>query len=391
MPYPPVPMYTEISHFRAPYKDSLMGFGRSDAASSTSVSRASVASDGRVTVTTGSAGVSAKGASPKIGVSTTKAPPAPPVVAQKPPIPSLELDRNAEYSLNNLVYLVNIAAYGPDPRLWQYKPKISFSQQWSIASAAMVDSKSQWRKDFRTSILNLMRSYEESSVLKAGLIAFNRILKASYGWSLPSLIAGTALDPAAAVAGATAASKTIPQVWATREEAIAAAGTSGQLPVEVSTIPVPTQIAIQDALVADCHGMKAFLANFVAGVKKAAGKKGKGSGKLSAADERASDQAKKDADTASKRAEDSLAKAKQENESLKQALEDMKASLQQEPPAPIAPPEIGVPPSVPPVAPPPDLGTSRLEIFGFEMTTTKLLAIGVLAAGGYYLYSRKKA
>lgn len=367
-----VPSYTEISHFRAPYKDSLMGFGAGPAAGpGPSVSVASLSAGG-TKVVTGTTGISAKGA-PAPKLASGKATPA----TSKPKIPTIpisasEVDKQAEYLRNDLTYLVNVAAYGPDPRLWQYKPQIAFSKRWALASAMLTDAGSQFRKDVRSAMTKLLRTYERSSVRAVIPAVFKRILADSMGWTFQSVITGTALDPKAALAG----SKSIPKMWATESEAAATGVTAvtGQKPIKVSILPVPTQLAIEDALVADYAKARATVSLFGA------------SGAVAGAVEKQAAKAEQKAATeAQKKADDALAKAKKENADLKQMLEDAKDAIRQPPAEPVVPPTPEVEPVVP--EPPPE---AKLPVATAGLGGRVPLILGAAALIGVAVYLSKK-
>lgn len=203
-----VPSYTEISHFRAPYKDSMMGFGamgsgkmmgalkgQSAAASSPSSQAAGAASRGSAGASKGALGPIGK----KVG-GDRKAPAGTQEKQQK--ATSKDIEDQATY-LSGLLWVdVNYALLGPDQRTWGYQAPPAFSKRVATANALIANPDSNWRKSFRTHLLKLLKTFREEDVAAIAKKTLEKLERSTSGFAFRPKITGTALDPAVSAIGA---------------------------------------------------------------------------------------------------------------------------------------------------------------------------------------------
>jgi hypothetical protein len=385
-----VPGYDEISHFRAPYKDSMMGFGAGPAvevkteAATPLTAAAAVSSGAMVTKVADVTYKPVLKASEVLATSTAVRPsktvtgfaPHPDatkaigsVMNRKPRAFSSEVKQQVDHFVKLLDDEANFALRGPDPRLWPLKAVPSFDQLWRTKAAILVNRDSRWHKAFKEQLATFLRNRD---ALDAALIVpqlYKAIFQRSIGWTTAAKL------PTAAQRKLELAMGPASRVFATEKEAVAhfsqpsvtafvmgVALASLDAKVakvrQVSVWGIHTQIAVEDALKADeAEQRKLYSYQRVAvAVKAAMDAKRKGIrvekavfakiAKLKLEDEK-SDKALKDQLLKSEQA---LAKAKDENAALKVSVEDMKTMIAKEEVAPSA--------EKPPVPPAPAIPAS---------------------------------
>lgn len=469
MPYPPVPMYTEISHFRAPYKDSLMGLG---------------ALLGKIPVATKASAPSKASASrsPRVeaaaSIVASKRPIASNVVEKPQKASSSDIENHATYLAGLLWVDVSYALLGSDPRTWGYQTQPTFSKRVGTANALIADPNSGWRKAVRAYLLKLAKTFVADDVKAVAMRTLKMLEKSTSGFAFVPKVTGTSLDPKVSAVGAAkyvadnrfaaiaafndsapqkivvgisksmpgmpgvydlettrllARAQSTPDLYESADQAAndtpvcqhwdpVAKKLMLKTPEPVCTVfskqktepflyktgpqwkietfsswPLSQRLAFEDGFAADvaqvmsehASASKAKKIELLSGASGAA-KGASGRGALVAASD-AEKRAKSQADEAAKKASDSLAKAQAEIQSLKDEL----VALAMKPPVEAPLPE-------PPSLPPPVVQSEgdalverldeggRLEILGVRVTTAQLLGIGLVAAGGYYFYSKSK-
>lgn len=204
-----VPAYADISHFRAPYKNSLMGLG----AAAYSASSASSAST--VTPQPSVAEARPAPASYQAVPSASKGNPGTVAIPPRPAMSKADVKSNVAYLVNLLNFEANVSLLGKDPYYWPTNQKAlediwssragsmspfssdgkaspsdvkrassdpKFAQalslkldKWPTKTALLLDANSSFRKQFRAFLLNLMKKYEKKSSAAVSSSLFSQL------------------------------------------------------------------------------------------------------------------------------------------------------------------------------------------------------------------------
>lgn len=228
MPYS-IPRYTEISHFRAPYKDSLMpthshyqdsmlGFGRMPGGGLTDKmpSSESKKESKSKSSSAGSAYSKASNRDAFAKLQTVEAPRT--AGSAKGPKglkaygPSL-----AETIATKLDDYALVVLLGPDDRLWPGMPQPTFSEAVSVMAAIAMDPTSEWRASVRKSMSKLVEKEQDPSkrekILKTFAQDIAKRINQMTGFAFNFKIDGTALDLRVSAQGA--------EKWVAKNRALA--------------------------------------------------------------------------------------------------------------------------------------------------------------------------
>lgn len=190
--------YDEISHFRAPYKDSMMGFGASPGSSSSMSASSSYTSPSSVSVTTGR--VSVPKAKAPVGISAQPLTP-PKTDLPKQPLSESAAEKEGFYLGSELLtYEANLVEYGADPRLWSLQTPRSFDAMFKTKMALVLTKNSKWRDQVRTSLIGLLRNYEPKSVRRVLVYAQKEISKQAIPPVIPGVVSTSLMTPLMSIA-----------------------------------------------------------------------------------------------------------------------------------------------------------------------------------------------
>lgn len=199
MPYT-VPGYTEISHFRAPYKDSMMGFG----ANPTSAIVTTRAESPSYTAAPGSASAmprSIVNLTPKVGADILKSTAWTKAVEKKlRPMPIGDLTKNVNY----FVHLLNM--YARYALTGQFVIRLGgpsvAEPEWDAVEhkklAILIDRHNEWHKVFKRQIAELLRNHEAFQVKLIASSILREAKEQSMGYTID--LSGTKI-PGAALLG----------------------------------------------------------------------------------------------------------------------------------------------------------------------------------------------
>jgi len=201
-----VPSYTEISHFRAPYKDSMMGFGALPGAKLAGALPGSSAPSSPTSKTSssaprGDAGPTKIGGAPRFGGSKDRTPPVG-LQEKQQKATEKDIEDQATYLAGLLWVDVNFALLGPDQRTWGYQAQPAFAKRISTANALIADPNSAWRKAFREHLLKLLKTFKEEGVQAIATRTLAKLEKSTSGVAFRPKVTGTALDPMVSAVGA---------------------------------------------------------------------------------------------------------------------------------------------------------------------------------------------
>lgn len=201
-----VPSYTEISHFRAPYKDSMMGFGALPGGKLAGALPGSSAPSSPTSKTSssaprGDAGPTKIGGAPRFGGSKDRTPPVG-LQEKQQKATEKDIEDQATYLAGLLWVDVNFALLGPDQRTWGYQAQPAFAKRISTANALIADPNSAWRKAFREHLLKLLKTFKEEGVQAIATRTLAKLEKSTSGVAFRPKVTGTALDPMVSAIGA---------------------------------------------------------------------------------------------------------------------------------------------------------------------------------------------
>ena len=220
-----VPRYTEISHFRAPYKDSLMpmhspyqdsmlGFGRVADSSSASKMQGAMtyadSSSGREAEKTPSA--PGKSGGSMFGPISPMALPKTQPSKKGPPSPgpkAISVAKGKSQALrwvDALAEMSKAVLLGPDSRLRAGMDQPTFSELVSVMAALAMDPASNWRDAIRKEMRSIAAPESDPSKREKILNAFAKDLSSAFngvtGYAFAFKVSGTALDPNVSAQGA---------------------------------------------------------------------------------------------------------------------------------------------------------------------------------------------
>lgn len=240
-----VPAYTEISHFRAPYKNSLMGLGAATYSGSTAkVTERSASSSGSGSGAYAGAAAASAGSKGASSYSSTAK-----------PVLSAELAKAEALELyTRLVDDANVFLLGERRELWasrRAEKKITRAVEFGAQIKLILDKNSNWRSYYTSRIGAAVSKYESASVAQVPV----ELLKVISSESLVYTATGSAnmfapsfgTKPVSSEVKATGIGKTKLDAIASLEVQLKAKGVGGSL----LTNAVKTATVVQSTLLSD--------------------------------------------------------------------------------------------------------------------------------------------